>query len=63
MCGELSLGQDVCHSPGHGLHVCWVLSIKQKVDIESTLEKKEVLNVCVCLDKISIVISQTRQTF
>ena len=34
--GELSLGRDVCNSPRHGLHVCWV-----EVEIESALEKRK----------------------
>ena len=42
--GELSLGQDVCNSPRHGLYVNSLLglSIKPKVEIESrsTLEKR-----------------------
>ena len=44
MRGELSLGQDVCNSPRHGLYVNSLLglSIKPKVEIESrsTLEKR-----------------------
>ena len=63
--GELSLRRDVCNSPRHGLHVNSLLglSIKPKVEIESALEKKKVLNICVCFYKISIVSSQTREPF
>ena len=63
--GELSLGRDVCNSQRHGLYLNSLLDVKPKVEIESrsTLEKKKVLNICVCFDKISIVNSQARETF
>ena len=65
--GRVVLGADVCYSPLHGLYVNSLLSLsaKPKVEIESrsTLEKMKVLNIYVCFDKISIVSSQTRETF
>ena len=55
---------ETSNSPRHGLYVNSLLglSVKPKVEIESTL-KNEVLNICVFFDKISIVSSQTRETF
>ena len=65
--GELSLGRNVCNSPRHGLYVNSLLglSLKPKVEIESrsTLEKRKFLISASVYDKISIVSSQTRETF
>ena len=66
-CGELSLGRDVCNSPRQSLYVNSLLglSIKPKSEIESrsTLEKRKFLISASVFDKISIVSSQTRETF
>ena len=62
--GEVSLGRDVCNSPRHGLHVNSLLGLSSKANrkLKSKVhwEKK---SICVCFDKISIVSSQTRETF
>ena len=63
--GETDLGAKrlTHHDTVYMKIACWVLSIKPKVEIESTLEKTKVSNICVLFDKISIVSLQTRETF
>ena len=66
--GELSLGPDVYNSPRHGLYVNSLLGLSIKPKLKSKVDlhwkkKKNVFDICVCFDKISIVSSQTRETF
>ena len=61
--GELSLGRDVCNSPRHGLYVNSLLNRNLTSKVDPYWKKRKFLISASVFDKISIVSSQTRETF